>query len=194
MKRNLNRLPSKSFGKPGGEEFVYDLTPIMVGQERYDTYPAAEAVIKSGELKAGNYQIQKIFVVEVEEKIIVEESGPVRDDMTDVPVPENLKFGTTVKTGTIPGDVSVIDADDVEEMVEEFEYSKGRALRVHGEDNVLTDQDWEMAKIHLDESIEAYESIPTGAIALNVFIRPLAARFDIGERSEDLYDAIMGIS
>lgn len=57
----------------------------------------------------------------------------------------------------------------------------------------LTEKDWVKAKAYLDEAIAIYESIPTGALALS-WIRPLGSRLDNGERTEDLYEEIWGIS
>jgi hypothetical protein len=54
--------------------------------------------------------------------------------------------------------------------------------------------DWEKAKRHLEAAIEAYSIIPTGRLALMITIYPLQDRYEAGERTYELYDAIMGIS
>lgn len=54
---------------------------------------------------------------------------------------------------------------------------------------------WEIAEGHLIESEKAYSAIgSSGYFALNHVIRPLRDRYNKGERTQDLYDSIMGIS
>ena len=55
--------------------------------------------------------------------------------------------------------------------------------------------DWEIAEKHLKKAEEAYTEIGSaGYFTLNYVIRPLRDRFNAGERTEELYDLIMGIS
>ena len=55
--------------------------------------------------------------------------------------------------------------------------------------------DWEIAEKRLKEVEEAYTEIGSaGYFTLNVVIRPLRDRFNAGERTEELYNLIMGIS
>ena len=51
---------------------------------------------------------------------------------------------------------------------------------------------WEKAEKHLDSLIAEYEAIGTaGWFGLNLTLLPLKRRLDSGERSEELYAAIM---
>jgi len=57
-----------------------------------------------------------------------------------------------------------------------------------------TDQEWEEAKDYLDECREIYTSIGVaGMFALRRIIDPLLIRYERGERTEELYDEIMGV-
>lgn len=52
--------------------------------------------------------------------------------------------------------------------------------------------DWERAEKYLAGLMEAYLSIgAAGFPGLTLFLMPLKARLEAGERSKDLYDAIM---
>lgn len=54
---------------------------------------------------------------------------------------------------------------------------------------------WEEAKEYLYEMEKAYKEIGfTGAFGLTLTINPLISRFEKGERTQDLYDAIMSIA
>ena len=54
--------------------------------------------------------------------------------------------------------------------------------------------DWDKAKEHLETAEKAYTEIGSaGYFALNYVIRPLRDRFNSGERTEELYDSIIGI-
>lgn len=68
-----------------------------------------------------------------------------------------------------------------------LEYRKGvRVMKV---------LDWRIAEEHLKKAEEAYTEIgPAGYFTLNYVIRPLRDRFNAGERTEELYDLIMGIA
>lgn len=62
----------------------------------------------------------------------------------------------------------------------------------------LENLDWTIPKAHLDQTIETYESFldtpgVNTQIALEHVLRPLAARYENGERSEELYDAMMNV-
>ena len=55
--------------------------------------------------------------------------------------------------------------------------------------------DWRIAEEHLKKAEAAYTEMGSaGYFTLNVVIRPLRDRFNNGERTEELYDLIMGIS
>ena len=55
--------------------------------------------------------------------------------------------------------------------------------------------DWALAEEHLNKAEEAYTKIGSaGYFTLNYVIRPLRDRFNAGERTEELYNLIMGIS
>ncbi len=55
--------------------------------------------------------------------------------------------------------------------------------------------DWEKAERHLTLCEKAYAGIGSqGYFALIHVIRPLRDRFNLGERSQELYDEIMGIA
>jgi len=58
---------------------------------------------------------------------------------------------------------------------------------------LITDEQWADAERHLDEVVEAYESIPTasGMPGLVLIINPIRKRFKAGERTAELYDEIM---
>lgn len=54
--------------------------------------------------------------------------------------------------------------------------------------------DWAHAEEYLKEMKKAYEEAgPSGSLALNLFLKPIYARFEIGERTEDLYNDILSI-
>jgi len=53
---------------------------------------------------------------------------------------------------------------------------------------------WDEAKKHLEVCEKAYTEIGSaGYLALVHFIRPLRDRFNKGERTQELFDAIMSI-
>ena len=55
--------------------------------------------------------------------------------------------------------------------------------------------DWEKALKHLERCEKAYAEIgSSGYFALNAVIRPLRDRYNKGERSQELYNAIMEIA
>lgn len=54
--------------------------------------------------------------------------------------------------------------------------------------------DWDKAVKHLEECERAYSEIGSaGYFALNIVIRPLRDRYNRGERTEELYNEIMGL-
>jgi hypothetical protein len=54
--------------------------------------------------------------------------------------------------------------------------------------------DWEVAERHLSEIESAYTKIGSaGYLALNMFIRPCRDRLNKGERTKELFDAIMAL-
>jgi hypothetical protein len=54
---------------------------------------------------------------------------------------------------------------------------------------------WKEAEEYLKEVESAYaECGSAGVFAMNVVIRPVRDRFNKGERTQELYDEIMGIS
>ncbi len=58
----------------------------------------------------------------------------------------------------------------------------------------VTNLDWTKAEKYLQQVESAYASIGSpGYWALTYVIRPLRDRYNAGERTEDLYNAIMGI-
>ncbi len=55
--------------------------------------------------------------------------------------------------------------------------------------------DWNRAEEYLKECEQAYTEIGSaGYFALNTFIKPMRDRFNKGERTQELYDEIMGIA
>lgn len=56
------------------------------------------------------------------------------------------------------------------------------------------EMNWEKAKDYLQRCEKVYTEIGSnGYWVLNIVVRPLRDRFNEGERSEDLYNAIMNI-
>lgn len=56
----------------------------------------------------------------------------------------------------------------------------------------VTDEEWKKAIEHLDMLILLYAGIgPTGFFGLSGVLAPLKARYEKGERTKELYDAIM---
>lgn len=56
----------------------------------------------------------------------------------------------------------------------------------------VTDEEWKKAIEHLDMLILMYASIgPTGMFGLAGVLSPLKKRYEEGERTKELYDAIM---
>ena len=58
--------------------------------------------------------------------------------------------------------------------------------------------DWTGAKEHLDETIKAYEAHLLDprvnvTFALNAVLNPLKRRYDSGERTQELYDAMLKV-
>lgn len=58
--------------------------------------------------------------------------------------------------------------------------------------------DWEIAKAHFDEARNVYqdlEGLPgvNTSLALRMVFDPLALRYNKGERSQELHDAMMGV-
>lgn len=54
--------------------------------------------------------------------------------------------------------------------------------------------DWEKAEKYLNDMIQAYTEIGlAGTFGLTLTLKPLKARFDKGERTQELYDAIMDV-
>ncbi len=58
----------------------------------------------------------------------------------------------------------------------------------------MSDLNWTEAERHFNEVVQQYEEIgPAAFFALSTF-RPLRARFQSGERTKELYDAMMDLS
>jgi hypothetical protein len=56
----------------------------------------------------------------------------------------------------------------------------------------LTDRDWSIAKIHLQQLRALYVEIGTaGLFGLTYVLNPLFVRLKTGERTQELYDKIM---
>ncbi len=55
----------------------------------------------------------------------------------------------------------------------------------------LTEQDWQAAYDKLQQDIQVYAEIPTGTLALNMFMFPLRNRYVKGERTPELYKEMM---
>ena len=54
--------------------------------------------------------------------------------------------------------------------------------------------DWEKAEKYLNDMIQAYTEIGwAGMFGLTLTLKPLKARFDKGERTQELYDDIMDV-
>lgn len=59
---------------------------------------------------------------------------------------------------------------------------------------MISESQWEEAKAYLDMMITAYQAIGfAGAFGLALTLMPLKKRYDSGERTQELYDAIMEI-
>jgi len=60
---------------------------------------------------------------------------------------------------------------------------------------VLDKEDWSVAENHLEQCEDAYTSIgSSGYFVLVTVVRPLRDRFNKGERTQELYDAILSVS
>ena len=68
-------------------------------------------------------------------------------------------------------------------------------LEAWGEEKInISDEDWKEAKETLDRWIVEYATIgPAGSFALYGVLNPLNERYVLGERTQELYDAIMDI-
>lgn len=64
------------------------------------------------------------------------------------------------------------------------------AVNFYGETEI-TEAQWEAAYGKLQEDIRTYAEIPTGAMALNMFMFPLRNRYIKGERTPGLYKEMM---
>lgn len=66
-------------------------------------------------------------------------------------------------------------------------------LEAWGEEKTnISDEDWKEAKENLDRWILEYAMIgPAGSFALYGILKPLNDRYEHGERTQELYDAIM---
>ena len=61
-------------------------------------------------------------------------------------------------------------------------------------DESITDEEWDKAIAHLNMYIVEYASIGwAGQFGLNGVLVPLKKRFDKGERTRELYDAMMNV-
>lgn len=59
---------------------------------------------------------------------------------------------------------------------------------------MISESQWEEAKAYLDMMITAYQAIGfSGVFGLSLTLMPLKKRYDSGERTQELYDAIMEI-
>lgn len=59
---------------------------------------------------------------------------------------------------------------------------------------MISESKWEEAKAYLDMMIMAYQEIGSaGTFGLAFSLYPLKRRYDSGERTQDLYDAIMTV-
>lgn len=56
-----------------------------------------------------------------------------------------------------------------------------------------TPEQWQAAWQHLDEYTAMYEAIPTGIFALQITFYPLRKRYQQGERTPELYMAMMEV-
>ncbi len=67
-----------------------------------------------------------------------------------------------------------------------FEYRDGKAVRI------VSDDEWTRAIEYLNFLIAEYKAIGyAGQFALCLTLEPLRARYNSGERTAELYDAIM---
>jgi hypothetical protein len=73
-------------------------------------------------------------------------------------------------------------------------------VQIHEQDKAVLNKcpedriDWENAEKYLYDVRERYEEIgPAGAPALRLTIEPLVTRYETGERTQALYDAIMAL-
>lgn len=67
-------------------------------------------------------------------------------------------------------------------------------LRAEEEEEKGDDLNWKHAAEHLQDTFDNYVSIGlSGQPALHAVILPLKQRYDSGERSQDLYDAILAL-
>ena len=56
----------------------------------------------------------------------------------------------------------------------------------------MSEFDWERAEKYLNDLIQGYEEIgPCGMFVLILTLYPLRQRYEQGERTQELYDAIM---
>lgn len=86
------------------------------------------------------------------------------------------------------------DGYDIADQV----YFSGRDVSVttvlYGKSNQITDEQWKNAIEHLNTHIIEYASFGwAGQFGLNGVLIPLKKRFDKGERTRELYDAMMGV-
>lgn len=61
-----------------------------------------------------------------------------------------------------------------------------------------TQEEWQRAKEYLDEVIGEYDDLRNMPgvnvnLALSVVLRPLVARFDAGERTDELYESMLNV-
>jgi len=56
-----------------------------------------------------------------------------------------------------------------------------------------SEEAWNEARDYLDVMIDEYTKIPTGGLALIAVLFPLRKRFEMGERTLDLYQKMMGV-
>lgn len=62
------------------------------------------------------------------------------------------------------------------------------------EPTTIDEDDWIQAGKYLNDTIRIYQSLgTTGSFALAISLYPLKSRYDDGERTKELYDAIMAI-